>query len=98
MHAPAFGALAQPLGRVVGGIIMELVKVWLAQRRAKGFFLTLLGVELPLIIATLEEPADDYGKVGYFPLGTSGRLQVQRAGYDRNHHSISPRPQTSNPT
>jgi hypothetical protein len=82
------GAGLAVVGGVVGGVVMEWVKVQLAQRRAKGFFLTLLGIELPLIIATLDELADDYGKVGYFPLGTAGRLQVQRQGYDRNQNGL----------
>jgi len=82
------GAGLAVVGGILGGVVMEWVKVQWGQHRAKGFFLTLLGIELPLIIATLDELADDYGKVGYFPLGTVGRLQVQRAGYDRNQNGL----------
>jgi len=82
------GAGLAVVGGILGGVVMEWVKVQWGQRRAQAFFLTLLGIELPLIIATLDELADDYGKVGYFPLGTVGRLQVQRAGYDRNQNGL----------
>jgi hypothetical protein len=82
------GAGVALVGGVVGGIVMEWVKVQWAQHRARTFFLSLLAIEVPLIIATLDELVADYGKLHYFPLGTIGRLQVQRQGYDRNQNGL----------
>lgn len=83
-----FGIVLGAVLALATSFVMELVRGWIADRRARRLFSAVLRVEVPGIVATLDGLADDYGKLGYFYIIAVGQLQTQRAGYERHRTAL----------
>jgi hypothetical protein len=67
---------------------VEYVRFKWNERRTKRPFKSLLQIELPLILDTLDTLVVEHGKQDYFWLLTVALLPVQRQGFDRRRDQI----------
>lgn len=69
-------------------LAVEAVRMRLVDRRMKGLLLTLLKIEIPTILNTIDRLVEDHGKLGYLPILMMNEIEAARQGYERNRDWI----------
>lgn len=71
-------------------LVLELVKTWMARRRAAALFLTLLKMDLPMIRNAIERLVETQRQgAGFFHLLILNEIQSLRQGFDRNRDRVA---------
>ena len=69
-------------------IVVEFIKIQLSALRTKKLFKSLLKIDIPSILSSIDRLVEDYGKLGYIPILAINQIDASRQGYDRNRDWI----------
>ena len=85
---PSVSLVVGALIALTTSLILEYVRLRLADARTKRLLKSLLGIEIPSICAAIDALVTSFNQLGY--LGVLGLVQIQsaRQGYDRNRDWI----------
>lgn len=69
-------------------IVTEVMRNRLVDRRAKRHLRSLLKIEIPTILSTIDRLVADQGNLGFIPILIINEVDAARQGYDRNRDWI----------
>src|SRR5262245_1088684 len=75
------------LGAIIAlatSLAVEVGRAYLGDRRARGRFKLLLGIELPIILAIVDRLVQDHADRGFIPIPLLHQIDSARQSYDKN--------------